>query len=430
MEKYRDQLLQTIMKALSFDCVEHPASKNAPFGKGNRECLDYVLSVCDSFNMKTKNLDGFCGIADVGSGETFGILGHLDVVPFGKGWTKNPLGEIVDNTIYGRGIMDDKGPMISCMFAIKALLDEGLIPKRTIRLIFGCNEESGWKCIEHYNKSEKMPETGFSPDSDFPVINCEKGIVNYTLIKKCDSLCTITAGERPNIVPNECFATLPMSETNLELAKSSGLEYSVSDNLISLTALGKSAHAATPMFGENAIVKMLDVLSKVDGNLKRIRDAFYTYSGEGCNICLSDEPSGSLTVNLGIINLSNGNLSFTLDIRYPVTLSEADILPNIKAKFSDFKITKPHFHLPLYVDKSDNLVQTLLLTYNKVTGSNDSPISIGGGTYARAMKKGVAFGPQFANEPDTIHQPDECVSIDTLMKFTKIYYEAIKVLCF
>ena len=183
MEKYQNELLKDTIELLSFDGEEGKPLPGAPFGEGNRQCLDWFLSKAESFGFQTKNLDGYCGVADIGEGEAFGILGHLDTVPVGDGWTHNPYGEISGDVIYGRGVVDDRGPMLACLYAVKSLLDEGLIPKKRIRFIVGCNEETGWRCIKHFNTVEKMPDTGFSPDADFPVINCEKGIATITFEK-------------------------------------------------------------------------------------------------------------------------------------------------------------------------------------------------------------------------------------------------------
>lgn len=269
MEKYQNELLKDTLELLSFDGEEGKPLPGAPFGEGNRQCLDWFLSKAESFGFQTKNLDGYCGVADIGEGEAFGILGHLDTVPVGDGWTHNPYGEISGDVIYGRGVVDDRGPMLACLYAVKSLLDEGLIPKKRIRFIVGCNEETGWRCIKHFNTVEKMPDTGFSPDADFPVINCEKGIATITFEKNYSGNVEISGGTRPNVVPNVCTARIPDTADNLTIIEKSGLEYEIKDGRIVVTAHGKAAHAATPALGDNAIVKLLKALSDIDVDLKR-----------------------------------------------------------------------------------------------------------------------------------------------------------------
>lgn len=429
MEKYQNELLKDVLEILSFDGEEGKPLPGAPFGEGNKKCLDWFLNKARSFGFDTKDLDGYCGYADVGEGESFGILGHLDTVPVGDGWTHNPYGEISDGIIYGRGVVDDRGPMLACLYAVKSLLDEGLSPKKKIRFVVGCNEETGWRCIKHYNTVEKMPETGFSPDADFPVINCEKGIATITFEKNYSGNVEISGGTRPNVVPDVCTAKIPDTADNLAVVEKSGLSYEVKDGRIVVTAFGKAAHAATPALGDNAIVKMLKALGDLDVDLKKIYEAFKTFDGKGAGLNLSDDLSGSLTVNLGIIS-SREKLKFTINIRYPVTVKESTLVDILDKCLYDFTIAQSEFQTPLYVDKNDDLVKTLLSTYNDVTGENLSAISIGGGTYARALKHGVAFGPEFPGVASTIHMPNEHTPISTFFKVFDIYREAIKRLCF
>lgn len=429
MENYRKDMLKTLLEVLKFDGEQGCGGVGAPFGKGNRECLDYMLRLCESLGMSVKNLDGYAGFADIGEGEAFGILGHLDTVPVSDGWTKNPYGEIDDGIIYGRGVLDDRGPMVACVYALKALLDEGLKPKRKIRFIFGCNEESGWECIDHYRKHEQMPEEGFSPDADFPVINCEKGIATLAYTKEYDGKISLSGGTRPNVVPSECNAVLPMTDENLKAVIEGRLDYEIKDNKIYATAHGKAAHAANPQLGENAIVKMLKALRKTDKDFDELYNAFSSFDGSGCGLDLCDEISGALTLNLGLVDC-DASLSFILNIRYPVTVTETQIINILDNCIPCYIVAYSVFQPPLFVDKDDDLVKTLLKTYNDVTGQNAEAVTIGGGTYARALKKGVAFGPEFPGKLSTIHMPDERVSIDDFMTMAKIYYTAIKSLCF
>ena len=161
MKKYEKQMTETLLSFLAIDSVQAEHAEGAPFGKGTREALDAFLSLCRSIGMRAKDLDGYCGYAEIGEGELLGIPFHLDTVPFGNDWTHSPLGEIAkeggETVIYGRGTEDDKGPFVALFYALKALLDEGKTPRRRVRLIAGLNEESGWKCIEHYLENEEIP---------------------------------------------------------------------------------------------------------------------------------------------------------------------------------------------------------------------------------------------------------------------------------
>ena len=365
-------------------------------------------------------------VAEIGEGEPFGILGHLDVMPVGKGWTKNPWGEIVDGVIYGRGVMDDKGPMLAAMYAVKALLDEGLTPKKRIRFIFGLNEESGWKCIEHYNEVDVMPETGISPDADFPVINCEKGILHLTVTLPYSGKLNMAAGSKPNVVPNECEVSSDTAEF-ADFCLTSGLK-KISDNRFMVS--GVSAHAATPWLGDNAAVKALKLFGACDKELASLAKRLDGIYGDGAGVNLTDEVSGKLTFNVGVLKVENGKTAVTVDMRYPVTFTAEHIVSLLEKTFPEADISVLNVQQPLYVDKNDPLVVSLLAAYNKVTGQNAEPITIGGGTYARALKHGVAFGPEFPGSVSTIHQPDERASVEELGKALEIYYEAFKTILF
>ena len=201
MEKYTEQMQQTLLSLLAVNSVQGEPADGAPFGAGTREALDRFLALASSFGFRTKVIDGMVGWAEIGEGELLGIPFHLDTVPFGEDWTHSPLGEVTDGVIYGRGAEDDKGPAVAVLYALKSLLDEGKLPRRRIRLIAGLNEESGWKCIERYLQTEEVPALSFSPDADFPVIFSEKGVLHVCVsLKKPEEVISFTAGERVNMV--------------------------------------------------------------------------------------------------------------------------------------------------------------------------------------------------------------------------------------
>ena len=443
-QKTFDEMLASLRKVLQFDTIKSPAKENMPFGEGNAKCLNFVLDLAKGMGFETYNCDNYAGHADFGHGEEiFGILGHLDVVPVAeKGWKAPPFAaEIIDGYLYGRGVLDDKGPMIACLYAVKQLMDEGFCPGKKIRLIFGCDEESGWGCMDYYAKKVKLPGVGISPDGDFPVINVEKGVCHLLLDagKLPDGL-TINGGQRANIVLDECAAVVDGGIKVYRKADSAqsdingDLEVCVKDGKTTITAYGKSAHGSTPQVGDNAswkLFKALKALYPDDQTINfvcnKICGDFY---GESWGLPLQDAQSGKMTINVGFLRTECGRLHLGLDIRYPVSYTQNEVLEKITQNSPDgvtFKVQGRHD--PLYVPSDSKLVQTLLKIYNDATGQNDKPLAVGGATYARALPMGVAFGPVFPDDEKVIHETNERVSLDRLRLMTELYYQAVKELC-
>lgn len=185
MEKYRDEIIKTVMDLIRFKSVsEKSENPLEPFGSECKKALDYILDLGKKLGFKTKNVDGYCGYIEFGEGEEMvGIIGHLDVVPANveDGWISLPFEpEIRDGKIYGRGAIDDKGPVVASLYAMKEVFETKKISKR-VRLIVGLNEEKNWECINYYKANEEAPTIGFSPDADFPCIYAEKGIATVKI---------------------------------------------------------------------------------------------------------------------------------------------------------------------------------------------------------------------------------------------------------
>ncbi len=431
-----DDAIKSLQDLIKINSVQAPASEGAPFGKGNVEALEYSLKLLNDFGFKTKNGNNYYGYGDIGDDDfpLFGILAHLDVVPISPTWQHNPFGgEIEDGYIYGRGALDDKGPFIAALYACAQLLEEGYKPKRRIRFILGCNEESGWKCMEEYTKREEMPLEGFSPDADFPVINCEKGVVYHSVtIPKPQIIKSISSGTRANIVPDKAIATVTNIDGLKERALALGAETEYNNDSITITTKGISTHGSTPNKGENALTKLFEILSPFDDAIHTIYKAFAFNTGKGLGLNISDEKSGALTLNLGVCSSDKENIKLMVDIRYPLSITMDDITDIFKTYFSKINgaIERGAYHLPLYVAKDDPLIKALLGAYNDITGTIGEAITIGGGTYARVLPKGVAFGPVFPGGESRIHSDDERISLDDFAKTIEIYKEAIKRICF
>lgn len=429
-----DDLTKTLQKVITFNTEKGAAEDGAPFGRQVRNCLDYVLNTAESFGFTTYNDDGYAGHVDFkGTGDkVVGILGHLDVVPSNPAEWKYPpyAAEIHDGKLYGRGTMDDKGPMIACLYAVKILKDAGFVPNKTIRLIFGCDEETDMGCVRHYFNTMPFPDISFSPDGDFPVINREKGIYhfNITLGKLPDGV-TITAGDRANVVPSLCVARVPAT-VNVNADEYSAVTVTTQDNVTTVTSTGLAAHASTPNEGVNAIHPVLQILKHVypdNTSIRFLADCLCDSTGEKYGIKLHDEQSGDLTLNLGVLRTSDdGTLTATVDIRFPISYN-CEYMYKLLCERTPAEFTVQPWHVsdPLYVPADTELVTTLINVYNSEMKTNVQPIAIGGGTYSRCLPNCVAFGPLFPGEEQTIHMPNECVDLNNLKRMTEIYMEAI-----
>ena len=437
MTRYTEQITESLLSLLAVNSVQGESAEGAPFGKGTREALDRYLSLASSFSLRTKVIEGYCGYAEIGEGELLGIPFHLDTVPFGEDWTHSPLGEVAteggERVIYGRGTEDDKGPAVAVLYALKSLLDEGRVPKRRIRLIAGLNEESGWKCIERYLETEEIPALSFSPDADFPVIYCEKGVLHARIsLPKPDDVLSFTGGERVNMVADRAsIEVTSLSDASFSKCLKGGIKVKFIEGGYRLSAEGISAHGSTPEKGENAILKILYAIKSSAESLADFYDYFHLTDGNGLGIKITGEASGDLTINLGRVETRGDRLDFLVDIRYPAPHTEEEILSLIRERLGEgAEITVEGRHLPLYVSPDSELVSGLLAAYNEVTGESASPIAIGGATYARAFPNAVAFGPVFPGEESRIHQKDECITLSGLIKCAEIYRAALLKLAF
>ena len=406
-----NDIIAAISEIVRFDSSQSEPLAGAPFGEGAKKSLDYFLSLASSFGFETKNYEGYAGEVTFGEGEEFAILVHLDVVPAGNGWTHSPFGGEIDlenKRIWGRGTMDDKGPAIIVLFALKALKDGGFVPKRKIKLIAGCNEENGWACLDYYRAHAHMPDEGFSPDADFPVIYAEKGIYTVQLTFETEGdYSSLKGGERHNMVCDFCqFADDGNSLAGTPLAREGGM----------IISRGKSAHGSTPEKGVNAIPAMLDYLGLYGVKKALFEDRF--------GLCELRDETGALTFSPNVITGGKNKIEVICDVRCPASVARAEVIRRLDAGGVKYRVI--HEQPPLYNDKNGELISTLCEVYNSVTGKNMSPIAIGGGTYARALKCGAGFGPEEEGEENVIHQADEYITFEKIEKCFEIYRLAIQ----
>ena len=442
IESMHDEMLDTLQKWIRVPSVKGEAAPGAPFGKEVRSMLDMALADCEQMGYKTQNFDGYIAHADLGEGsdeDALAILAHLDVVPEGDGWKYPPYGAVIENgRMYGRGTSDDKGPAVAALYAMKAVKDAGIPLRRKVRLILGCDEESGWEDIAHYNKVATMPRMGFSPDASYPIINIEKGICRLELhgVLSNEGLQVIAFnnGERPNVIPGRASALVVGDAATVAQAEAAAkkldipAEVQLTDKGVSITVTGISGHAAYPETARNANGEMLLLLRElgVQGDLRLLADKIgLDYKGEGLEISVSDGISGYLTCNLGIIRAGEGGVYATLDIRYPVMTNPDMIIKNVSASLPGMRVDAMEVKEPHHVPAGSELVQNLLDAYHEVTGYERKCLYTGGGTYARSLQEGVAFGASFPQDEDLAHQANEYADIEGLYKNIKIFALAI-----
>ena len=440
----QDAILNDVAGLIGIPSVREDAKPGMPFGEGPAKALGFCLDLAQAMGFKTKNVDNYAGHIEYGEGEELvGILAHCDVVPAGEGWTKPPFsGSIEGGRMYGRGAMDDKGPAVAAIYCLKTLKDLGIVPKRRIRVIIGASEECGMEDLTYYFAHEQMPDMAFSPDGRYPICNREKGIMHVAFSHAHDAKLpfTLQSGLAANVVPMTAQATVGKMKTDAfskaaaELTQN-GLLFNINadSDKLSIECKGKAAHASTPEEGVNAASGLITLLTRALGNDAGSLTAFLNaaigldYTGVTMGVACCDEPSGSLTLNLGVVQIGPDDDSAVTDIRYPVTYDGGEIYEKIQRTAKKYGVTPSLLSdsAPLFVDEASTLIQKLKHAYKTATGEEAAVYSMGGGTYARQLNnRGVAFGAEMEKDYQ-IHSADEFIDIGDFMKHCQICLQAI-----
>ena len=468
LDSYKEDIIRTLGESVSkasvaSEPVKTPEGETYPYGKGVQEALDHMLKIGEEMGFETYNDDNYAGhiqySSPEGGGGYFGIVGHLDVVPAGTGWTNDPFTMTEkDGFLYGRGTSDDKGPVVACLYALKALKDEGIVPKKDIRLVFGLNEEVGAESIVHYVESCGVPAEGFTPDANFPLVNGEMGILVFDLAQKFTAkpakdelrLTKLEGGTAHNAVPAAAKAVVAGSKEQYDLiagraglyAEETGHKIRTKKQGSSLVieTEGKAAHGAHPQLGLNAVSILMDFLGRIGFANEEVNDfiAFYNdfigfdLHGERIGCSFEDGPSGPLIFNVGIANINEELATVAVNIRYPVSCTDDQVIRAMEEAIGSDRvgIVGRMVQKPIYVEPDDPKVVAMMEAYRKHTGDTGSqPFTTGGGTYAKMVGNILAFGALFPGEENTMHQADEKLSIESLMKMAHIYADAIYSLC-
>ena len=417
-ETHKQQMLESLAEIVSVDSsYKESADPKKPFGEGSASALAWALDFARKNGFKATNYDNYAIDIDFDDKEqVLGILSHLDVVPAStEGWHSDPFTLTErDGILYGRGTIDDKGPSVAVLYAMKCIKELGIPLKKGFRAIMGGNEEQGCKDIEYYQSKRAFPKNIFTPDGSFPVLNCEKGMVHITFSKPfADSRITsIKAGTALNAIPEKCEAVIDGA---------------------TVTFNGRAAHGSRPENGDNAITKFLAEYADETKDSIGLGKLFPhgECDGKSCGLGFSDSVSGAMTCALTLLNTKEGRLHGGIDIRFPIDRKYDEISGIIISALhgAGFEIDECEGMEPHYVDEKSDFVQKLLGVYEDVLGEKGYCISEGGITYVHNTEGGVAFGAEFPEEENNMHGADEHISLKTFMINCNMYANAIVAIC-
>lgn len=434
LENNFSEFLNNLDRVVSIPSYYQEDSTKYPFGENIQKVLEEMIDICKELGFRTYiDSEGYYGYAEIGSGEKLvGVLGHLDVVPPGdlSKWENEPFKPVIkDGKYYGRGAQDDKGPTLAAIYALKTLLDCGFKLKYRVRFIFGTDEENLWRDMPKYVEKEEIPTVGFTPDSKFPLIYSEKGLLQCKLIAKNESGLVFKGGDAFNSVPSNII--VPKNEGLMKVLLELNYEFKDKDEVIEI--VGKSVHAQVAETGINAINRYMHALTKLGKETKSgkfITENLIGYDfAEPIFELVKDEHSGELKFNVGKIEFTEENEILMIDMRIPVTYDKEKIVETLsrKAKEYGFEYIQHDYLKSIYVPLDSELITTLMSAYQEITGDMESqPVASGGATYARAMNNCVAFGCVLPGSPKTEHQPNEYIILDDIKKAMKIYMKAFE----
>ncbi len=447
----KEAILADLKELIAIDSSEDldHASQEFPVGEGPARAMQKFLSFAKRDGFEVENFANYAGRINYGKGsKRLGVIGHMDVVPAGDGWETNPFKLLIKaGKLIGRGTSDDKGPALAAYYGLRLLKDAGFKPKKKIDFILGTNEETNWLDMDYYLAHEPAPDQVFSPDAEFPIINGEQGI--YTLLLKFKAnpssastrLLEFKAGIAENVTPQKAHATIlvPDAQAAADQYQEFLNKQALTGNAkadgqqLTLELTGIGAHASAPEIGRNAatflavFLEQLDFKGRDAAYLKFIAEVEHEdFQGKKLGVFHHDELMGDLSSAPSVFSYDEAEATIKDNIRYPQGTDPQTMVDQVNAKFGDILTASfDSFETPHYVPADDPLVQTLLSVYERQTGQKGHEVIIGGGTYGRLFKHGVAYGAQPEGAPLVMHQANEYMKVDDLIAAIGIYAEAI-----
>lgn len=490
------QVESDLADLVAIDSAKDPSSQTpgAPYGAGPRKALDAMLAKAQAYGLQIEADNGHIGHADLpgngpeagGAGaqgrKQLGVIGHLDTVPVGTGWSSDPHTLTEREGLYvGRGVSDDKGPLTCALHAVRFWVERnkrnGVSFPHDLRLIFGCDEESGMSDADWYLEHYAAPDFLFTPDAEFPVSYGEKGQFQALITSAPISdgaLVAFEAGDAVNAIPGTATAVVLakagrlMSTTQVTVEPQPGI-FPGGKVPFKVTAHGVAGHAAMPEGAVNALHVLTEYLLEEqvctpaeNEWLAFVRDATATADGAAFGIQTADKDFGPLTCVAGMARLEPASgddslqeqasdelawmraskmpLRFTqsIDCRFPTTTSSQQLLDAVNAyadnRAAIQKVEALSMVEPLLVDPETAPVKALRKAYYLASGVDAAPVTMGGGTYAHHFPVGTSFGAEdIARFPRPawaggMHAVDEAVPVAELKQALVAYIVAIGLL--
>lgn len=457
VDEHREELLEDLKTLCRIPSVKGEPEEDAPYGPGPAAALTKAMELCEGYGLSVKNHGCRVMTADLGSpeGRELDILAHLDVVPAGDGWDSDPFEPVLkdDGCLYGRGVADDKGGAVTALYALRCVKELGLPVRRGCRLILGTDEENGSSDIAYYYKKEKPAPNTFTPDSEFPVGNAEKGFYRLRFRKSWEPetavprVTELAGGSATNAVPTEAWAVIAGMEPQHLMAGAAPLcaelgaacRVDEEEGGARLTVVGRGCHAAAPGLGNNAntiLVRVLTELPLADCASTRALKEIDTllphgdFLGRALGIAQSDEITKDLTCSFTVIRFHPTEMEGLCDCRIPLCADQANCKDVADARLRALGFTSEGAMIPPHHTSADTpFIRTLLRCYEAFTGLPGECYSMGGGTYVHDVPGGVAFGYGMPGADPRMHGANERAPVEDLFTAAKIFAAAVAELC-
>ncbi|MDF9825486.1 succinyl-diaminopimelate desuccinylase [Breznakia sp. PF5-3] len=438
--KYKDEFLKDLDKLIRIPSIRDETSKRegAPFGEKIHDSFLVFADIASKCGLQTHDFEGYA-IHAFTSEETpyIGVLGHLDVVGVDDKWNYDPFALTqVKQLLYGRGVNDDKGPLLAALYALRILREQGLL-KKPVRIIAGGAEETTWECMDYYFSKNKQPQWAFSPDGNFPIVNGEKGILQYAFNfslsnqKEIEIQCV----NELNYVCDEVKIKIYKDYKDVMKYAKHAFKINEKDDGTEIIYIGKKALSRNPHKGKNALFAFFSDFEKYpfqNDETKRLVKLFTQVLnediyGKKLGIFTEDENMGVTTICPMVIAWNAMEQVVYLDIRFVRGIEKMDIEKKIQALGEQFGFSYALIKEKrlLYVDANSPLISSLQYAYKEVMKEEASLISKGGASYARVLDHGVVFGATFNDYDTRVHMANECMPLADLLKAMEIFCVAI-----